>query len=87
MKRVKLIGGSRNGETVEVTHWQPVIYMSRKVMLVEMKSLAEGAHTMYRPSEDVYTKNSEGNFIYDHTVHYDPKHPDYHKEKLQNESN
>ena len=81
MKGVKLIGGSRNGETVEVTYWQPVIYMSRKISLVEMKSLAEGAPIMYRPSEDVYTKDRKGNFTYDHTVHYDPKHPDYHKEK------
>jgi len=73
MKTVKLIGGSRDGESIEIYPRQPLVYLRKRITMAEDAELKISETTSWKPPEEVYTRNDDGEFVYDRTVDYKPK--------------
>lgn len=69
---VKLIGGTRDGETVEVQTWQPLVYMTKRISIADGDALDIDGVMKWKNPEEVYERNADGDFVYTRTVHYKP---------------
>ena len=71
-KVIKLIGGSRDGESIEVKTWQVVLYMPIRLSMEEMRQLKIDATRRWKTPEEVYIRGDNGNFTFTKTIHYKP---------------
>ncbi len=69
-KQVKLIGGSRNGETVEVESWQQLVYMKKRISMKEAEELKIDECCATKGPDEVYCRGKDGAFSYSRTVNY-----------------
>jgi hypothetical protein len=74
----KLIGGSRDGETVDAGHringvwWPSVMYFSTKITVEEAKGLTISPTVLWRIPDDVYEFDGT-NYIFKERIDYKPK--------------
>lgn len=73
-KLVKLVGGTHDGETVEVYSYQPLIYLAKRISMEEAADLDIDGTTAWKFPEEVYEKQlPSGDFVYRNTVNYKPE--------------
>ena len=73
MKLVTLVGGTNDGQQVRVYSFQPSVYRMKRISVEEHAALAIDERMSWKPPEEVYEKNKDGDFVYSHTVHYKPE--------------
>lgn len=71
-KKVKLIGGSRDGESIKVKTWQVVLYMPIRLSIEEMRQLRIDDRMRWKTPEEVYLRGDTGDFTFNKTIHYKP---------------
>lgn len=71
-KEIKLIGGSRDGESIKVKPWQVVLYMPIRLSLEEMRQLKIDDKVRWKIPEEVYIRGDDGDFTFNKTIHYKP---------------
>ncbi len=69
---VKLVGGTRDGESWDVYSYQPMVYLAKRITLEESSALYIDGVTAWKSPEEVYEIQHDGNFHYQRTVHYKP---------------
>lgn len=70
---IVLIGGTRDGESVQVYQWQPLIYVTKRISFDEAQGLIIDEVKTWKSPEEVYIRNRDGDFVYDRTVNYKPE--------------
>lgn len=69
-KTALLVGGTRDGELVEISSLQRVIYVAKRISTEETKALQIDDSTMWKPPEEVYERGADGLFYYNRTVNW-----------------
>lgn len=73
MRKVKLVGGTRDGEFYFVNNFQRSVNIPRRVDLEEINSLAIDDVVSWKYPEEFYMRTTDGNFVYSHTINYKPE--------------
>lgn len=73
VQRVKLIGGTRGGETFDVYAYQPTVYLTKRISVTEDSGLKIDGAICWKSPEEVYERQEDGSFLYRETVQYKPE--------------
>ncbi len=69
-KTALLVGGTRDGELVEISSLQRVVYLPKRISIEENKALQIDDSTMWKPPEEVYERDGNGLFQYARTINW-----------------
>ncbi len=72
VQRVKLVGGTRDGTLWDVYSYQSRIYLQKRHCWKDILALHINARISWKAPEEVYERQPDGRFQYQHTVHYKP---------------
>jgi len=75
----RLVGGTRDGELVQVYPYQQIIYKKKLITIEEAEALRIDGEIMWEGPDEVYEKGGDGQFHYKRTVNYKPEEQDGHK--------
>lgn len=70
VETVKLVGGTRDGETWDVFGFQKSLFLMKKISLEEDQALVVDGVIKRKSPEEVYVRQKDGTFLFDHEVHY-----------------
>jgi len=71
--KVQLVGGSHDGESVEVSFRRSLIHILKPISVAKMIDLQIDDSVMWRPPQEVYELGKDGLYYYIGTNHYKPK--------------
>lgn len=73
VQRVKLIGGTRDGESFDVYSYQKSVYLTKRISTEDAAYLKINGVVCWKSPEEVYERQADGSFLYRETVHYKPE--------------
>lgn len=81
---IRLVGGTRDGETREIASWLDTLHVKRLLTREEHAALDIDGVTCWEGPDDVYVRQPDGTFLFSYIVHYAPddavNNPDTMKE-------
>lgn len=71
--KVKLIGGSRDGERRVICDSLTIMYITKRITIQESQELMVNSTTMWSPPEEIYERLSRNEFVFTPIIHYKPE--------------